>query len=313
MVMASTSELMRPLKRSTMPLVCGVRGLVWRYCAPSSAQAAAKAWVKQLPLSVNTCVMRKGSADAASRRKAMALASVSSSLTARWTARAAIDGDVEIALAPFTIGGLQLGQVLDVDVHEAKVVVLVGTLALDGVWRCRLGPTVQPLGLEDAPDAVAVEMRQEMGDDKRQVIEREVGHPAQRADNGALLLGGLPGQLVRPRRVVQAVCRTPLAPLADGLGGHAVALGEEAGALAGAGDLGAGDGRDASVRMDLQHRSDLPLSGLDQTFKQVAIPDNSMPHRVPTMFRDLTRTGIATRQRREPGRRQPGNCLLKDG
>src|SRR3954467_5822368 len=88
--------------------------------------------------------------------------------------------------------------------------------------------------------------------------------------------------------MVQAVCRTPLAPLADGLGGHAIALGEDAGSLLGAGDLGAGDGRGAGVRMDLQHRSDLPLSGLDQAVEQVAVGDNSMPHRVPTMFRDLT-------------------------
>src|SRR3954453_5815265 len=116
-------------------------------------------------------------------------------------------------------------------------------MTLGGLCRYRLGPTVQPLGLEDAPDAVAVEMRQEMGNDKRQVLEREVGDPAQGADNGALRLGCLPGQLVRPRRVVQAIGRTPLAPLADGLGGHAIALGKDAGALLGAGDLGAGDGR----------------------------------------------------------------------
>jgi hypothetical protein len=69
----------------------------------------------------------------------------------------------------------------------------------------------------------------------------------------------------RPRRVVQAVCRTTLAPLADGLGGDAIALGEDAGALVGAGDLGTGDGRGAGVQMDLQHRSELPLAGLDQT------------------------------------------------
>src|ERR1700759_1636694 len=142
--------------------------------------------------------------------------------------------------------------------------------------------------LEDAPDAVAVEMRQEMGDDKCQVIEGEVGDPAQHADNGALLLGGLPGQLVRSRRVVQAVFRTPLAPLADGLGGDAIALGEDAGALMGAGDLGTRDGRGAGVRMDLQHCSNLPLSGRAQTFEQVAVGHNSMPHRVPTMFRNLT-------------------------
>src|SRR4051812_42919863 len=43
-------------------------------------------------------------------------------------ARAAVDGDIEVALAPFAIGGLQLGQMLDVDVHEAKVIVLEGAL-----------------------------------------------------------------------------------------------------------------------------------------------------------------------------------------
>src|SRR5689334_4125429 len=88
--------------------------------------------------------------------------------------------------------------------------------------------------------------------------------------------------------MVQAVCRTPLAPLADGLGGHAIALSEDAAARVGAGDLGAGHGRGAGVRMDLQHRSDLPLSGLDQTLKQIAVDGNSMPHRVPTMCRNLT-------------------------
>src|SRR3954470_5096581 len=171
---------------------------------------------------------------------------------------------------------------------KAEVIVLEAALAFGGLRRCWLGATIEAFGLEDAPDAVAVERRQEMGDDKRQVIEREVGDPAQRADNGALRLGGLPGQVVRPRRVVQALCSTALAPLADGLGGHAIALGEDAAALMGAGDLGTGDGRGAGVRMDLQHRSDLPLSGLDQTVEQVAIRDNSTPHRIPTMFRDLT-------------------------
>jgi hypothetical protein len=63
--------------------------------------------------------------------------------------------------------------------------------------------------------------------------------------------------------------------------------------LVGAGGLGARDGRGAGVRMDLQHRSDLPLSGLDQTVEQVAVGDNSMPHRIPTMFRDLTVTTTA--------------------
>src|SRR4051794_37279082 len=175
---------------------------------------------------------------------------------------------------------------------KAEVIVLEGALAFGGLRRCWLGATIEAFGLEDAPDAVAVEMRQEMADDKRQVIEGEVGDPAQRADNGALRLGCLPGQLVRPRRVVQAVCRTTLAPLADGLGGDAIALGEDTGALMGAGDLGPREGRGAGVRRDLQHRSDLPLSDLDQTFKQVAVGGNSMSHRVPTMSRDLTVSAV---------------------
>src|SRR3954454_22520727 len=39
-------------------------------------------------------------------------------------AGAPIDGNVEVALAPFAIGGLQLGQVLDVNVDVAEVIVL---------------------------------------------------------------------------------------------------------------------------------------------------------------------------------------------
>jgi hypothetical protein len=35
-----------------------------------------------------------------------------------------VDGHTERALAALTVGGLQLGQVLDVDVDEAKIVVL---------------------------------------------------------------------------------------------------------------------------------------------------------------------------------------------
>src|SRR5215213_4372307 len=142
---------------------------------------------------------------------------------------------------------------LDVEMHKAEVVVLEGALAFGRLCRYWLGPAVEAFGREDAPDAVAVERRQEMGDDKGQVIEGEVGGPAQRADNGPLCRGGLPGQAVWPGRVVQAIGCTALAPFADGLGGDAVALGEDAGALMGAGDLGAGDGGGAGVGMDLQH------------------------------------------------------------
>ena len=108
---------------------------------------------------------------------------------------------------------------------------------------------------QDAPDAVAVEVRQEMGDHEGQVVEGEVGGAAERADHRALLLRRLPGQAVRPGGVVEAIVRATLAPLADGLGADAEAPGQDAGGLAGAGDLGA-DGRGgAGIGMDLQHGS----------------------------------------------------------
>src|SRR3954451_12503523 len=90
-------------------------------------------------------------------------------------AGAAIDGDVEVALAPFAIGGLQLWQVLDVDVDKSEVVVLELALTPLGPVRGRRWPSAHALGAEDAPDAVAVEVRQEMADHEGEVIEGEVG------------------------------------------------------------------------------------------------------------------------------------------
>jgi hypothetical protein len=72
-----------------------------------------------------------------------------------------------------------------------------------------------------------------------EVVEREVCGPAQGADDGPLLLGRLSGQLVRPSGAVLAVGRPALEPLANRRGGDAKPLSESAGALAGAGDLGA--------------------------------------------------------------------------
>src|SRR3954452_3702659 len=61
-------------------------------------------------------------------------------------------------------------------------------------------------------------MRQEVGDHKGEVIQRKTRRTTQRTDNGALLLGGFPRELVRAARVVLAVGRATLTPLADGLG-----------------------------------------------------------------------------------------------
>ncbi len=175
----------------------------------------------------------------------------------------------------------------DVDVDEAKVVVAEGNLAFGRAFGERLCPSVQTFGLEDTPDAVPVEVRQEVGDDEGEIIEREVGGAPQAADDGTLFFGGLPRELVRTGRAIEAIRGASLAPLAHGLGADAVALGDDAAGLHGASDLGAGGGGGAGVRVDVQHGS--PLSWCSaQTVKPIGVVDNSQSDRVPTMFCDLT-------------------------
>jgi hypothetical protein len=147
---------------------------------------------------------------------------------------------------------------LDVDVHEAEVIITEGALALSRPVCAELYPAVQALGLEDTPDAVAVEVRQEVANNEGQVIEREVGAAAQGADDGALFLGCLPRQFMRPGGPIEAVRGTALAPLAYGLAADAVTPGDSGAGLSGTCDFGAGGGRGAGIRVDVQHGS--PLS-----------------------------------------------------
>src|SRR5947209_3461644 len=113
-------------------------------------------------------------------------------------ARAPVDGDIEITLAPFAVAGLQLGQVLDINVNKAKIILFEGSLSLYWSGRDRSGSAVQSLRLQNAPDAITIQVRQKMRDDEGQVIQSEVGDSAQRTDYRAFFLGRLPGQLVRP-------------------------------------------------------------------------------------------------------------------
>src|SRR3712207_4367055 len=81
MVMPSTSLPTRPLKRSTMPLVWGERGRVWRCFAPRSAQTLAERGGEQLPLSASTWGRREGEGGAARRGEGRGPLSVSSSFS----------------------------------------------------------------------------------------------------------------------------------------------------------------------------------------------------------------------------------------
>src|SRR4051794_6768806 len=76
--------------------------------------------VKQLPRSVSTWVTWKGKAASAASSKARALASVSSSLTARWTERerrSMATNRNRLRHVPSAVRGSQLGQVLHVQIH----------------------------------------------------------------------------------------------------------------------------------------------------------------------------------------------------
>jgi hypothetical protein len=168
-------------------------------------------------------------------------------------ARAAIDGHEQVALAPCAAPGAQLGQVLHVHVDEAELVLLELGRGLLGRGGGR--PAAQARRLEDAVDVVAVEVGQEVPDHEGELVEREARSPAQLADHGALLLARLPGQLARAAGAVPAVLRPTPAPLADRLGGDAVALGQDTGALARAGDLGAHGRGGAGVGVDREHQA----------------------------------------------------------
>ena len=132
--------------------------------------------------------------------------------------RAAVDRHEEEALAGHAIPVPQLGQVLHIQVHEAEPVLLESSIRLARAARGR--QAVEALGFEDTIDRVPVQVGQEVGDHEGEVIEGEPCRAAQGADDGAFLLTGFPGQLVRPSGAVLALIRTALAPLADSLRRH---------------------------------------------------------------------------------------------
>ena len=107
------------------------------------------------------------------------------------------NGDVQVAFAQHAIAILQYGQVLHVHMHEADLVVLERTVRFARALGRR--QAVEAFSLEDAVDGVPVQMRQEVRENEGEIVEREAGGAAQGADDGALLLARLPGQLVRPR------------------------------------------------------------------------------------------------------------------
>ena len=125
-VMPSPSRSTRPLKRSTLPVVWGVQGLVRRGCTFSSRQVASTAWAGKQAAAVGEPVgdLDGGCGDrlveeghGAARPLVVPEGQVP-------PARGAVDGQVEDALAALAIGGLEPGEGLDVPVEDAEVTVL---------------------------------------------------------------------------------------------------------------------------------------------------------------------------------------------
>src|SRR4051794_5256086 len=98
-------------------------------------------------------------------------------------------------------------------------------------------------------------MRQEMGDNEGEVVEREAGRAAQGAHHGALLLARPPGQFMRLAGTVLTRRRPTLAPLADRLSADAKALGQLTSALDRVGDLGPHSRGGAGIGMNGQHQA----------------------------------------------------------
>jgi len=198
---------------------------------PSSRQRYENTSVKQEPRSVRTCVRRKGGNSLVEKgqRALLGLIVLDRQMHAP---RAPVDRGKEITLAALAVARAQFRQMLDVDVHEAEIVGFEPApplaRALIGIERRQVGETVQPVGFQDPIDAVAVEVWQEMPDREGKVIEGKAGRFTDRADDRPLVLGCFPGQLLRPGRMVEAVVRPTLAPLAYRLGADAIALGQNA-------------------------------------------------------------------------------------
>ena len=156
-----------------------------------------------------------------------------------WVVRDCLSGEVLLArsllsgtaadLAPLLREVAEAVGVPIAGMDEAKIVLLEGPVRLARPACGR--QAAQALGFQDAIDRVTVQMRQKVADHKGEVIQRKARRTPQGADNGALLFGGFPGQLVRAAGVVLTVGRTALTPLADRLGRDAIALRQDTGWL----------------------------------------------------------------------------------
>lgn len=114
---------------------------------------------------------------------------------------------------------------LHVDMDIAQVVIPEGAFSPRRADLLLHRPTIEPCILEDAPDAVAVEVGQEVPQHEGQVIESELGGATQMANDRALFLGRFPGQPPGLAAMIRAPLYFALAPFAHRLVADAEASG----------------------------------------------------------------------------------------
>ena len=167
-------------------------------------------------------------------------------------ARGAVDGDKQIAPAPF-IGHLR--QVLDVNVNEARLVVLEGFRRLPGLIVLLIQQDFEvghPMAAQAAVKPRAGYCRvDKFARHHQQVIQRQQEQTPE-FDHDSLLGGRQHGaQLVRAVRAVFHAA--PLVPFARCCHGDVVKLGQHLHRLSGCIDLSACSGCCTRLRMDTAH------------------------------------------------------------
>src|SRR5215213_4384704 len=119
----------------------------------------------------NTPILSAADILAAALTTAVPATDPSAAIKACWTS--AVDGHIEGPLAALAVLGAQLGPVLHVPVHEAKIVVFEGPVRFTGAACGR--QAAQAFGFQDAVDRVAVKMGQKVGDPKCEIIQGKAG------------------------------------------------------------------------------------------------------------------------------------------
>lgn len=172
--------------------------------------------------------------------------------------RATIDGDIKVALAYHAILGAQLGQMLDVDVDISQVIISERSGAASCLCSLFGWPTIEASILENAPDAVTVQVRQEMPQDKGQIIKAEFGCLAQMANDRPLFLTGFPGKPFGAAGPVATVIDAAFAPFTHRLVADPIPTSQRAGRFRGTSDFLSHGRSCAGLRMNLKHQRALP-------------------------------------------------------